>query len=72
MPTGPDPVQALLGHQPTIFAFAVHCWTDLADYLASVVQAIADLHERLHYTAVDIRPELMFAAVDEDGHPGSA
>lgn len=35
---------------------------------ASVVQTVADLHERLHCAAVDIRPDLMFAAVDEDGH----
>ena len=33
-----------------------------------VVQTLADLHQHLHYAALDIRPELMLAAVDEDGY----
>ena len=49
--------------------FGVSLWdrTGLVTDLAAVVQTVADLHERLHYAAVNIRPELMFADVDEDG-----
>ena len=49
--------------------FGFSLWDrELATELASVVQTLVDLHERLHYAAVNIRPELMCANVDEDGH----